>query len=128
MWEKIKQWWTERKERRAEKKLKNALNLQIAVNQLLDGGPSWVPYNIHYAPMLICSIYFKSDKDIIAVDFSQEEQGLIHYMIFTPKTITEYQNGKDMDSNKTEVHTIIKGASVFMKYYADGSEGWCFGL
>ena len=74
MWDKIEQWWNERKERRQEKKLKNALDLQIALNQLLDGGPNWVPYNIHYVPTLICSVYFESDKDITAVDFSQEEK------------------------------------------------------
>ena len=126
MWEKIEQWWTERKERRAEKKLKNALDLQIAINRLLDGGPNWVSYNIHHVPTLICSVYFESDKDITAVDFSQEEKGLVHYMLFTPKNITEYKNGEELDPNKKEVHTTIKNAIVFMKYYADGSESWCF--
>lgn len=128
MWEKIEQWWNERKERRHEKKLKNALDLQIAVNQLLDGGPNWVPYNVHHVPTLICSVYFESDKDITAVDFSQEEKGLVHYMLFTPKKITEYKSGEDYDPDKKEVHTIIKNGIVFMKYYADGSEGWCFSL
>ena len=33
-----------------------------------------------------------------------------------------------IDPNKKEIHTIMKDAYVFMKYYADGSEGWCFSL
>ena len=129
MWEKFKDWWAERKERRHEKQLKNALNLKIAVNQILHDGPNWVPYNIHNVPTLICSVYFESDKDMTAVDFSQEENGLVHYMLFTPKKITEYKNEiKDIDPNKKEVHTVIQDGIVFMKYYADGSEGWCFSL
>lgn len=126
MWEKIEQWWTELKERRAEKKLKNELDSQIAINQLLDGGPNWVPYNVHNVPTLICSVYFESDKDIIIVDFSQEEKGLVHYMHFTPNKITDYKSGENDDPNKKEVHTIVENGIVFMQYYADGGECWCF--
>ena len=126
MWEKIKQWWADRKERKYEKKLKNELDLQIAVNQLLDGGPNWIAYNVHQAPILICSIYFESDKDWIAVDFSREKDGIVHYIAFTPNKITYYENGKKEDANKKEIHTVINDAVVYIKYYQDGSEGWCF--
>lgn len=128
MWEKIKNWWNDRKERRIEKKFKEALQMEIAVNQLLEGGPNWTAYNIHKVPTLLCSVYFKSDKDWTVVDFSQEEQGMVHYMLFTPKPITAYKSGEVEDPNKTEVHSILKDAVVFMKYYSDGSEGWCFSL
>lgn len=126
MWERFQNWLENYKERKREKKLKNALQLQIALNQLLDGGPNWAPYNIHYVPTLICSIYFESNQDMIAVDFSCEKAGIVHYMIFTPKNITEYNSGANEDPNKKEVHTIFKNSTVFIKYYSDGSENWCF--
>lgn len=128
MWEKFKRWLSEHKEARAEKKFKKWLDIQIGVNQLLDEGPNWMPYNIHEVPTLICSVYFESDKDWVAVDFSQEDKGIVHYMSFTPKKITDYKAGERIDPNKKEIHTIMKDAYVFMKYYADGSEGWCFSL
>ena len=128
MWEKIKNWWNDRKERRLEKQFKKALQLEIAVNQLLEGGPNWTAYNIHRAPTLLCSVYFESNKDWTVVDFSRENEGIVHYMLFTPKPITEYKSGSDMDPNKKEIHSVLHDATVFMKYYADGSEGWCFSL
>ena len=128
MWEKIKNWWNDRKERRMEKKFKEALQLEIAVNQLLECGPNWTAYNIHRVPTLLCSVYFESDKDWTVVDFSRENEGIVHYMLFTPKPITEYKSGSDMDPNKKEIHSVLHDATVFMKYYADGSEGWCFSL
>lgn len=128
MWEKIKNWWNDRKERRLEKLFKKALQLEIAVNQLLEGGPNWTAYNIHRVPTLLCSVYFESNKDWTVVDFSRENEGIVHYMLFTPKPITEYKSGSDMDPNKKEIHSVLHDATVFMKYYADGSEGWCFSL
>lgn len=123
MWEKIKNWWNEHKEHREEKRLKEMLNAEIALSMML-GGPPYTIYDIHVIPKLICSIYFESDKEWIIVDFSQEKEGIAHFIIYTQDTITDYKNGKDQDSK--EIHTIVKNAKVYKKYYRDGSEGWCF--
>lgn len=120
MWEKIKQWLHDRHERKQEKKFKQLLDTEIEVNKLL-GGPNYAIYNVHRIPKLICSVYFEQDKEWVAVDFSQEEKGLAHFMIFTQDKAAEYGAEEAM----LEAHTLFKNATVFMKYYSDGSEGWC---
>ena len=74
MWEKIKSWWVEYKARKEEKKMKERMDLEIALNQLLWDGPNWIAHDIHSIPKLIVSIFFESDKDWIAVDFSEEDK------------------------------------------------------
>lgn len=126
MWEKIKNWWESRKERRARRELENALKLEIAVNQLLHDGPNWVDYDFHEVPVLICSVYFQQENDWTIVDFSREDEGIIHYILYTPDPITEYKAGSKYDPNQKEIHTVIPNAVVYKKFYYNGSEFWCF--
>lgn len=122
MWDKFKQWLRERRDRKQEKELKALLNAEIEVNALL-GGPDYAIYNKHNIPNLLCSVYFNQDVEQVAVDFSREEEGIAHFMIFTKDTSESYKKGNEP---LNETHAFFKNATVFMRYYADGSEGWCF--
>lgn len=121
MWEKLKQWLNDRRERKQDEKVKKVLNDEIAINKLL-GGPNYTIYNVHQIPKLICSVYFEQDKEWVVVDFSREENGIAHFMIFTKDKSSDYGT----EEKELEAHTFYDNAQVFMKYYEDGSEGWCF--
>lgn len=122
MWEKFKQWLNDRRERKQDEKIKKTLNSEIAINKLLLGGPNYAIYNVHQIPKLICSVYFEQDKEWVVVDFSREKDGIAHFMIFTKDKSSEYGT----EETELEAHTFYDNAQVFMKYYEDGSEGWCF--
>lgn len=124
MWEKIKSWWVDRKARKEEKKMKKRMDLEIALNRLLLDGPNWVAYDIHDISKLFVSIFFESDKDWIAVDFSEEDKGIAQFIIFTPDPMDKFD--PTIEVPQKEIHTLITDATVFKKYYEDGSEGWCY--
>lgn len=120
MWDKIKKWWSDRKQRQQEKLNKMWHNVL--------GVPPWVKIEfvkeIYPCSYLLLSIYFEEDREWVAVDFSQwENTGVAHFMIFTKDSMDKYD--KDLEPKKY-ITTFAKNATVYLKEYADGSCGWCF--
>ncbi len=121
MWEKIKNWWQERKERRRLKKEAEEIELEILVNNLL-GGPDYVMTDLHTAEKLFCSVYFEREEEMVAVDLSQENEGIIHFMLFTKDKLTDYT---DDDPERKEITICVRNGTVGMKHTIDGGAFWC---
>lgn len=122
MWDKIKYWLAERKRQRQEKQLNKQIESELAMMQFL-GVNGYAVKDLHKIPLLLCSIYFEQDSEWIAVDFSREQEGIAHFMIFTEDTIDKYDASLAL---KKSITTCVRDAEVYIKHYMDGSEGWCF--
>lgn len=122
MWEKIKRWLENQLAIQEERKLREAIETELALRAYLDDNTPIIT-DVHVIPLLICSVYFEQDKEMTVVDFSREEDGLAHFMIFTKDKINEYN--RDAGSRKI-IRTKIENGKVFMEHYLDGSCGWCF--
>ena len=124
MWEKIKKWWETRQAILEQRKYREMLETEMMLLRYMEPVDPTIT-DIHIVPVLICSVYFEQKQEMIAVDFSQEEEGLVHFMIFTKSKIEEY-NADVSQLEDNMIRTKIKNARVFMKNYPDGSGGWCF--
>lgn len=122
MWEKIKRWFENQLAIQEERKLREVLKTELAFRAYMNDNTPIIT-DVHEVPLLICSVYFERDEEMTAVDFSREEDGLVHFMIFTKDKMDKYD--KDMEPRKI-VRTRIENGKVFMEHYLDGSCGWCF--
>lgn len=122
MWKKIKHWWAERKERKAQKAEAELRQFEATLSYMC-GGPNYVRTNIYQVPHVICSTYFNQDKEWVVVDFSRYSEGLAHFMIFTKDKQTEYD--PDAQEEGGSISAYLKNATICMKHYMDGDSGWC---